>query len=95
MDSKMAINYQLKLQLHNLIGRTVTHRGASCTVVEVLENEPALVLEVRDSRGSLQDNQYGNPGRRVPEIITIPLFDKEERSKFHPELLQLGLLPCE
>lgn len=91
----MAINHQLKTQLHNLIGRRVTHHGTTCTVVEVLESEPALVLQVHDSCSSLQDNQYGNPGRRVPEIITIPLFDENESSKFHPELLQLGLLPCE
>lgn len=91
----MAINHQLKTQLHNLIGRTVNHRGATCIIVEVLENEPALVLQVHDSHSSLQENQYGNPGRRVPEVITIPLFDEEECSKFHPELLQLGLLPCE
>ncbi|MFO7593333.1 MAG: hypothetical protein R6X15_04720 [Pseudomonadota bacterium] len=91
----MALNHQLKIQLHNLIGRTVNHRGVTCTVVEVLESEPALVLEAQGSRTSLQDNQYGNPGRRVPEVFTIPLFDEEDRSEFHPDLLQLGLMPCE
>ncbi|HEY9147636.1 MAG TPA: hypothetical protein VIQ22_01390 [Gammaproteobacteria bacterium] len=88
----MAISKPLKIQLQKLIGRQVMHRGTSCTVVELLEHEPALVLEASQARSSLQDNQYGNPGRRVAEVYTIPLYDEDGESRFHPELLRLGLL---
>lgn len=71
------------------------HQGIRCTVVEFLEHEPALVLASDDANTSLQDTQYGMPGRRVAEFFTIPLFDEDDNSQFHPELLQLGLLACE
>jgi hypothetical protein len=61
-------------------------------VIEVLESEAALVLEAEGSRAELQDNQYGDPGRRVAEIFTIPVFNEREDSGFHPELLKLGII---
>jgi len=91
----MAIEYKLRKQLHGLLGRPVLHRGMACTVIEVLESEVALVLEVQDARGGLQDNQYGDPGRRVAETYTIPIFDQEDSCKLHPDLLALGLMRIE
>jgi len=83
---------QLVAKLKGLIGRSVVHQGKTCTVLELLESEPALVLISDTHRSSLQDNQYGNPGRRVPETFTIPLYDEEDSSQIHPKLLRLGLI---
>lgn len=88
----MSVNTQQIVTLQRLIGRSVIHQGIPCTVIEFLQDIPALVLESSSSRSNLQDNQYGNPGRRVAETFTIPLYDDEDSSRFHPELLQLGLL---
>ena len=82
-------------ELQRLIGRSVIHQGIPCTVIEYLANEPALVLESRVTHSSLQDTQYGNPGRRVAETFTIPLYDENDSSRFHPDLLCLGLLDAE
>lgn len=88
----MAVDGALKQQLRSLLGRRVVHRGSTCLVVEVLEQEPALVLESCHSGSALQDNQYGNPGRRVAETFTIPLFDEEYPDQIHPALQQLGII---
>lgn len=91
----MSMNNQLRYELQRLIGRSVTHQGIPCTIIEFLEHEPALVLESCDPHSSLQDNQYGNPGRRVAEVFTIPLYENENSKSLHPDLLQLGVLTCE
>ncbi|MCW8841496.1 MAG: hypothetical protein OQK96_11080, partial [Gammaproteobacteria bacterium] len=84
----MALDTRLRSELQRLIGQTVNHYGTSCRVVELLENEPALVLEVCHARSSLQETQYGDPGRRVAEIVTIPLFAEPGSAALHPELLR-------
>lgn len=88
----MAISKQLKRQLQDLIGQPVSHRGMPCRIIEVLEHEAALVLQADGEREALQDTQYGNPGRRVAEVFTIPLYDEDDQQRFHADLLQLGLL---
>jgi hypothetical protein len=87
----MTLTPEQKEALRRLIGRRVRYHGDVCTVVELLEGEAALVLEVSGSRSALQEDQYGDPGRRTAEIHLIALFDEENGGKFHPELLQLGL----
>lgn len=79
--------------IRQLIGQRVLHRGIRCLVVEYLENEPALVLEASGPRQGIQDNQYGDPHRRAPEVFTIPVFESPSRDHLHPDLLALGLIP--
>lgn len=79
-------------QLRSLIGQPVSHHGTACHVIEVLADGPALVLQ--DARRTdIQDNQFGEPNRRVPRIYVIPLLD-DEGSNVHPDFARLGLLAC-
>jgi hypothetical protein len=78
--------------LRQLIGRRVLHQGIPCLVVEFLEHEPALVLEASGPREGIQDNQYGDPHRRVAEVFTIPLYETPDSENLHPELLALRLV---
>ena len=78
-------------QLRNLIGLEVMHQGVCCRIVEILEHEPALVLEASGPREGIQDNQFGDPHRRVSEVFTIALFDEQREGECHPDLLALGL----
>jgi len=78
-------------QLRKLIGQEVVHQGVCCRIVEILEQEPALVLESCGLREEIQDNQFGDPQRRVAEVFTIALFDEQRSGECHPDLLALGL----
>lgn len=78
-------------QLRKLIGLEVRHRGVCCRIVELLENEPALVLQACGPSEAIQDNQYGDPHRRVPEVFTIALFDEQDSDECHPDFLALNL----
>ena len=76
-------------ELRRLIGRQVCHRGITCDVIELLEDIPALVLMDRCGR-SIQDNQYGEPQRVVPQTYTVPILNAA-CDGFSTEFSQLGL----
>lgn len=78
-------------QLRGMIGLTVRHQGHTCYVIEVLEDGPSLVLEDRGPVKALQEDQFGDPQRRVPRTFTIPVLDKA-RTGIHPEFLALDLV---
>jgi len=78
--------------LRGLIGQRVIHQGIHCQVVELLEHEPALVLEAIGAREGFQDNQYGDPRRRVAEVFTIPFYESPGSATPHPDLLALCLV---
>lgn len=72
-----------------MIGLRVQHDGILCQVIEVLEDGPSVVLmDVR--RDTIQANQFGGPGRWVPETYTVPVLTAD-RSALHPAFLQLDL----
>ncbi len=81
-------------QLRRLIGQPVSHRGTACQVIEVLADGPALVLQDTGRNTDMQDNQFGEPGRHVPRIYTIPLLDNSGDA-VHPDFADLGLLACD
>lgn len=87
------LNHEQKETLRRLIGRRVRYQGDDCTVVDILEQESTLVLEVHGPRSALQENQYGDPGRRTAEVHLLPLLDEEDSGKFHPAFLELCLVP--
>jgi hypothetical protein len=78
-------------QLRGMIGLRVQHRGVTCCIIEVLEDGPSLVLQNGEARLDLQNNQYGGPGRQVPETYTVPVVSPDQR-ELHDEFLSLELL---
>ena len=62
-------------RLHNLIGHEVEFAGALCQIIEILEDDPTLILQHRHHLTSIQADQHGEAHRRVPSTITVPVFD--------------------
>ena len=77
-------------ELRGMIGTRVRYQGITCSILEVLEDGPALVL-ISVGQGAIQSDQFGNPKRRVPETFTIPVFTPEHDA-YHPAYLSLGLI---
>lgn len=78
-------------QLRGLIGRSVDYYGTRCTVIEVLEDHPALVLEACHKHTTIQPDQHGEAHRRVPTTITVPILTKTG-NEYAPGFLDLNLL---
>jgi hypothetical protein len=69
LDSKSDLR---NIHLRKLIGARARHHGEIYEIVEVIEDEPALVLQ--DARHStIQADQYGEAHRRVPSTVTVKL----------------------
>lgn len=86
LDSKEEVLEVLRAS----IGRQTAIKGRHCQLVEILEDGPEVVLQCIEKRSVIQPDQYGEAHRRVPEIITVPVFDADGDS-VNPFLIELGL----
>lgn len=77
-------------RLRCLIGERVLYQGTRCRLVEVLEDEQAVVLEACHRFNELQADQTGNTSRRVPKLITIRV-EQAGKGGLNPEFVALGL----
>ncbi len=76
--------------LRRLIGERVDYRGTRCRLVEVVEDEQAVVLEACHRFSELQSDQTGNTSRRVPKLISVRVF-LPGGAGLNPEFIDLGL----
>ncbi len=75
--------------LKKLLGQTLTYQGAACQVIDILADEPALVLRDGDDRRILQANQYGDVGDHQPRTFTVNLLNNR-RDGLNPDLPELA-----
>ncbi|MES9844126.1 MAG: hypothetical protein ABW162_15160 [Candidatus Sedimenticola sp. PURPLELP] len=66
---------QLIERLRQLIGNHVRYLQQNWTLIEILADQGAIVLSSLDSESPIQADQYGQPARRSPETLLVPLFD--------------------
>jgi hypothetical protein len=59
--------------LRQHIGRYARHEGTVFEIIEILEDEPALVLQDCEQRTTIQADQHGEAHRRVPQTCTITI----------------------
>ncbi len=74
--------------LNNLIGREVSYQGTRCRIIEILEEDPALVLQDYQPQKTVQPNQYGEANRRAPRVFTVALLNIR-RDGLNPALVGL------
>ncbi len=77
--------------LHRLIGKRFRYRDRLWKVVEVLQEEDALVIVPLDAHEAqpIQADQYGNAKRRCTHCLTLPLSDPEDPDRYSPEVMEL------
>lgn len=70
--------------LHSLIGLEFSHQDKHCTLIEVIEDGPRLVVQCLSEK-TIQPNQHGNAHRRSHPTYTIHCLN-EFKSDLHPVL---------
>ncbi|WP_260291676.1 hypothetical protein [Sedimenticola hydrogenitrophicus] len=63
-------------RIRSLIGSHFNHLGKEWVLHEVLADEGVLVLADPSNKAVIQTNLFGEPSRKGPETILIPLFGK-------------------
>ncbi len=87
----MTLSVTQQQQLRTLLGRTVCYHGRNGRVIEFLEQEQALVLHLENATQTMQEGQYGEPGRRADNTVLLPVFDPEQPGNLNPLLAELEL----
>ena len=59
--------------LRQYIGRYALHQNKRFEIIEVLEDEPALVMQDCERRTTIQADQHGEAHRRVPQTVTVTI----------------------
>jgi hypothetical protein len=75
-------------RMRTLIGSHFNHLGREWVLHEVLADEGSVVLADPSSQAIIQTNLFGEPSRKGPETITLPLFGNTPDS-LSEELLEL------
>ncbi len=78
-------------QLRSLIGTRVEHEGMVCEIIEILEDDPALILQECEIHTIIQADQHGEAHRRVPTTRTVPILNPD-RTEYNPAFLNLDVL---
>ncbi|MCB1874415.1 MAG: hypothetical protein KDH88_00405 [Chromatiales bacterium] len=76
-------------QLRSLCGKRVRYLGEDLIVVDLLDEPYALVLQA-DGDPAIQADLHGNPCRRAPRTLTVPLLDASGE-KLNPDLAEIGV----
>lgn len=76
-------------KLKKLLDQPLTYQGIPCRVIDILADEPALVLRDQQNHKVIQANQYGDAGDRSPRTFTVAVLDAR-RDAFNPDLPELA-----
>lgn len=77
-------------ELHRMIGLRVRYRGRAYTVLEILDDGPAIVIQADNAGLEIQPDTYGYARRQVCETLTIPTL-AADGTELHPDFLEITL----
>lgn len=75
--------------LKDLLGQTLSYQGIVCRVIDILPDEPSLVLRDSSDNKVIQPNQYGDAGDWMPRTFTVTVLNVH-RDGLNPELPELA-----
>ena len=81
-------------QLRDMIGLQVRYQNFYCQIVEILEDEPALILEDMEQHTGIQPDQHGEAHRKVPKTYTVKILT-QDKLEYSPAFLALDPIPLE
>lgn len=60
-------------RLRALLGSELHYQGMRCTLVEVLDEPPMIVLRPIGADPVIQADNFGQPMRHAPQLIELPV----------------------
>jgi hypothetical protein len=61
-------------RLRALVGTKLRYQGMSCTLVDLLDDPPVLVLRPVGAAPVIQADNFGKPMRHAPPLFELPVF---------------------
>lgn len=75
-------------RIRPLIGNHFVHLGRKWELIEVLADEGAVVLAAPSHTAVIQTNLFGEPSRKGPETVLVPLYGSSHDT-LSEELIEL------
>lgn len=75
-------------RIRPLIGKHFMHLGREWQMIEVLSDEGAVVLADPSNNAVIQTNLFGEPSRKGPETVLVPLYGSSHNT-LSEELIEL------
>ena len=76
-------------RLQDLIGKHLQYRGSYCQIIDILDEEPALILQDCADHKAIQSNQFGEANRRISPTYVVSLLNVRGDA-LNPVLSQLA-----
>ena len=67
-------------RLRTLVGRELRYQGLRCTLVEIIDQPPVLVLRPIGAEPVIQADKFGKPLRHAPPLFELPMFASDGTS---------------
>ena len=78
-------------QLRGMIGLRLVYRNKVYTVIEVLDDIPAIVIQADDPESSIQPDAYGYARKQVNEPLTLAVLSPD-KTELNSDFLEIDLL---
>lgn len=76
-------------RIRPLIGTHFMHLGREWELIEILADEGTVVLSDPSRRAVIQTNLFGEPSRKGPETVLVPLYGNDDQDTLSEELIEL------
>lgn len=77
MMKRMPEPLALLHRLRTLVGQELRYQGLRCTLVEIIDEPPVLVLRPMDAEPVIQADNFGKPLRHAPPFFELPMFSPD------------------
>jgi len=81
----------LLARLHSMVGARVSFRNSIYTVMEVIDDIPAIIILNDHPASTIQADVHGRARKHTKEVITISVLNSD-RTALHHDFLCITLL---
>lgn len=74
--------------IQGLIGKRARYQGGIYEILEILADDPPMLVLQDSGHTTIQPDQYGEAHRRVPQTVTVPVLFGADRT---PDLARMEI----
>lgn len=78
-------------RLRGMIGTRVTFHNRTYTVVEIIDDIPAIIMQTDKPNSSIQADVHGRARKHTKEVITVSVLNSD-KTGLHKDFLEISIL---
>ena len=81
----------LLTRLHNMIGARATFHNNTYTIVEIIDDIPAIIMRTDKPGSSIQADVHGRARKHAKDVITVSVLNSD-KTDLHKDFLDISIL---